>query len=86
MIHIWVNAFEDNKPIREPRAYELPYDLELHASLNEALAEQRQGKVQLGRRLEESGDENLPRDSSRFGVKRQMLEFHELPDPELPEK
>lgn len=86
VIHIWVTSFRDNRPEREPRAYELPYDLDLHASLNEALAEQRNGKIQLGRRKVEVEDEELPTDMSRLGQKRQRFEFFALPDPELPEK
>lgn len=86
VIHIWVTAFVDNRPAREPRAYELPYDLDLHASLDEALHEQRQGNVQLGRRLVEIEDPNLPKDTSRFGQQRQRLEFFELPELELPQK
>ena len=86
VIHIWVTSFHDNKPAREPRAYELPYDLDLHAALDDALSEQRRGNVQLGRRLEIIEDPTLPRDTSRFGQKRENLEFFPLPDPELPEK
>ena len=86
VIHIWVTTFTNNRPDREPRAYELPYDLELHAALDTALREQRRGNVQLGRRLEDVNDPELPKDMSRFGQKRQRLEFFALPDPELPEK
>lgn len=86
VIHIWVNGFENNFPAPEPRAYELPYDLDLHAALDDALREQRRGNVQMGRRLEEIDDPNMPKDSNRFGQKRQRLEFFNLPDPELPEK
>lgn len=85
-IHIWGTSFIDNKPAKEPRAYVLPYDLELHAALDEALQKQRQGKIQLGRRLEETDESLLPKDTSRYAQKQHRLEFYDLPDPELPEK
>lgn len=85
-IHIWGTAFIDNKPAKEPRSYELPYDLDLHAALDEALRKQRRGNVQLGRRLEKINDEKRPTDTSRYGELRQRIEFFDLPDPELPEK
>ncbi|MCG8379275.1 MAG: hypothetical protein MI865_07360 [Proteobacteria bacterium] len=86
-IHIWVNPFIDNKPAPEPRAYDLPYDLELHSSLEAALKKQRRGKVQLGRSKKmATNDEETPRNLTRYGQKRQLLEFYDLPVPELPEK
>lgn len=86
VIFIWVSTFEDNLPAKEPRAYQLPYDLELHASLDEALRQQRRGKVQLGRTVEYIKNTDLPKNMSRFGQKRQKIEFYALPEPELPEK
>ncbi|MBL1142987.1 MAG: hypothetical protein HND53_13240 [Proteobacteria bacterium] len=85
-IHIWATSFVDNKPAKEPRAYELAYDFDLHAALEEALNKQRQGNVQLGRRLEVDNSEDVPRDWTRYGQKRQKIKFFDLPDPELPEK
>lgn len=85
-IHIWITSFVDNKPAKEPRAYELPYDFDLHAALEDALKKQRQGNIQLGRRLEEVSTEDVPRDWTRYGQKRQKIKFFDLPDPELPEK
>ena len=84
-IHIWAISFIDNKPAAEPRAYELPYDLELHSALEAALKEQRRGNIQLGRRKGEASDD-MARDLTKYGQKRQELEFFDLPDPELPEK
>jgi len=85
-IHIWINSISENQPAMEPRAYELPYDLELHSALEEALKKQRRGNVQLGRRKPMNEPESLPRDATRYGQKRQKLEFYDLPDPQLPEK
>lgn len=86
-IHVWLNAFEDNQPALEPRAFYLPYDLELHSSLEAALKKQRRGKVQLGRAKKvATNDDETPTDFTRYGQKRQLIEFYDLPDPELPEK
>ncbi len=85
-IHLWLNAFEDNRPVAEPRAYVIPYDLKIHAALDEALSKQRQGKIQLGRRVIVSNDESHPTDTSRLGQKREGIEFSDLPEQELPEK
>jgi hypothetical protein len=87
-IHIWLNAFtEDNTPALEPRAYYLPYDLELHSSLEAALKKQRRGNVQLGRSKKVAAKEDeTPSDLTRYGQKRYVVDFFDLPDPELPEK
>ncbi len=86
VIHLWLNTFIDNRPADEPRAYEMPYDLETHAALQEALNQQRQGKIQIGRKTARVNDPERPTDTSRYGQKRYKLEFSKLPDPELPEK
>ena len=85
-IHIWVTAFDDNKPEEKPRAFELPYDLELHASLDKALEKIRQGKIQLGRNLQVVEESLLPRDTTRLGNRQNKLEFFDLPEIRLPEK
>lgn len=85
-IHIWITMFEDNKPERRPRSYELPYDLELHASLEKALEQIRQGKIQLGRNLQKVDEALLPPDASRLANKQYKLEFFDLPEIRLPEK
>ncbi len=85
-IHIWLSTIIENQPATEPRAYELPYDLELHSALEEALKKQRRGNVQMGRQKMMAEPEALPRDATRYGQKRQKLEFYDLPDPQLPEK
>jgi hypothetical protein len=85
-IHIWATSFIDNKPAPEPRAYELPYDLELHSALEAALKEQRRGNIQLGRKKEGKTTEDMARDLSKYGSKREKIEFFDLPDPEVPEK
>jgi hypothetical protein len=87
-IHVWLNAFtDDNQPALEPRAFYLPYDLELHSSLEAALKKQRRGNVQLGRSKKEAANhDDTPTDLTRYGQKRTVIEFYDLPTPELPEK
>lgn len=85
-IHLWLSTFVDNKPTKEPRAYELSYNLDLHISLNEALMKQQRGHVQIGKRLEQLDDENLPKEKKHLSEVQQRFEFFDLPDPELPEK
>ncbi len=85
-IHIWITDFEDNKPVKRPRAFELPYDLELHASLDKALEQIRQGKIQLGRNLQKVEEAILPPDASRLANRQHKLEFFDLPEVRLPEK
>ena len=85
-IHIWVFSFVENLPVKEPRAFKLPYTHELHASLEDALKDQRNGKVKLGRRVQRQVNTALHTDASRYANKEYILEFYDLPDPELPEK
>lgn len=85
-IHIWATAFVDNRPADEPRAYDLPYDLELHSALEAALKEQRRGNIQLGRKKEGETTDDIARDLTKYGQKREQFEFFDLPDPEVPEK
>ncbi len=85
-IHIWATAFVDNAPAAEPRAYELPYDLELHSALEAALKEQRRGNIQLGKKIEAETTDDIAKDLSKYGEVREQIEFFDLPDPEVPEK
>ena len=45
----------------------------------------RNGLIQIGTTERRANDPQTP-DSSRFSDVRQLIEFSELPDPELPEK
>ena len=85
-IHIWATSFVDNAPADEPRAYELPYDLDLHAALEAALKEQRRGNIQLGKKIEAETTDDIAKDLSKYGEVREQIEFFDLPDPEVPEK
>lgn len=85
-VHIWATSLDSGRPAAEPRAYALPYSRELHAQLEEANKDMRNGIMQLGRRVTTEADADVPRDTTRFARRRERLEIYDLPDPELPEK
>lgn len=83
-LYVWVNALEDGKPQRRPRAYQLPYSKDLHALLDEGMKKARQGVTQLGSAEPRRGAQG----SSwlRPGAEQQNLKIRDLPQPQLPEK
>jgi hypothetical protein len=83
-LYVWVNALEQGRPAREPRAYRLPYSKDLHALLNEGLKKVRQGVTQMGTAEPKSG----PKGWSwlRPGSDEQNVKIRDLPVPQLPEK
>lgn len=85
-IFIWATDLEAQKPAAEPRAYVINYDQDVHSALEDALRNMRKGNIQIGsKKITRSGD-LPPRDFSRLGEQRIVLEFSDLPDPALPEK
>lgn len=86
-IFIWASNLQGNKPADEPRAYLLPYERELHSSLQDALRNQRNGNVQIGVKEGDKKLENAaPVNIRQLGEVHEKLKFTELPDPALPEK
>ncbi len=83
-LFVWVNALEDGKPAREPRAYRLPYAKDLHALLNEGMKKVRQGVTQLGTSEPKAGKKGLA--WLRPGRDEQDVKVRDLPVPQLPEK
>ena len=83
-LYVWVNALENGKPVREPRAFRLPYAKDLHALLDEGMKKVRQGVSQMGSAEPRSG----PRGFSwlRPGADEQVIKIRDLPLPQLPEK
>lgn len=82
-IFIWASNLADNQIASEPRAYEMQYQQKLHASLEEAMRNMRDGNIQLGGRAKQ-GDKVVK--SARTGEQPSEFEFNPLPDPALPEK
>ena len=85
-IFVWASDLAGGGPADSPRAYRLAYGKELHADLDEALRNMRNGTLQLGRVSRVAGTPDRPRDLTGFGEQRETLEFYTLPDPALPEK
>lgn len=84
-IHLWAVQLSDDGPADEPRAYALPYNMELHQELNEAHLRLRQGMIQIGSASKpEQGPGWIT--SKKFVDKKHRIKLYDLPDPELPEK
>lgn len=84
-ISLWAVRLDADGPALHPRAYTLGYDEDLHQKLDEANRQMRNGLIQIGTTEREANDPDTP-ESSRFADVRQVIEFSEMPDPELPEK
>ncbi|GAP34444.1 hypothetical protein ABXN37_04685 [Piscinibacter sakaiensis] len=83
-LYVWVNAIEDGKPVRQPRAYRLPYTKDLHALLNEGMKKIRQGVSQVGTSEPRAGRGGLS--WLRPGNDEQVVKIRDMPKPQLPEK
>lgn len=86
VIYVWLSDLGDGRPADQPRAFRIAYDKALHADLEEALRNMRNGNVQLGRVNRMARDPDHPTDLTRLGERREVIEFYDLPDPALPEK
>jgi hypothetical protein len=84
-LYVWVNALEDGKPVRQPRAYKLPYAKDLHALLEEAMKKVRQGVTQMGSAEPKRGRGRFFH-WLRRGSDEEQLKIRVLPGPQLPEK
>lgn len=83
-LYIWVNALEGTKPVKQPRAYRLPYAKDLHALLDEGMKKNRQGVSQMGTAEPKAGRSGLS--WLRPGSDEQVVKIRDLPMPQLPEK
>ncbi len=88
-VFIWASNLKGSKPDGEPRAYEIPYDREVHTALEDALRNQRNGNVQIGTK---EGNKHAAEGSAPVIVRQlgdvvhDKFKFTGLPDPALPEK
>jgi hypothetical protein len=83
-LYVWVNALENGRPAREPRAFKLPYAKDLHSLLDEAMKKVRQGISQMGAAEPKSGPKGFS--WLRPGGEEQNVKIRDLPVPQLPEK
>jgi hypothetical protein len=87
-IFVWASNLQGSKPAGEPRAYEIPYDREVHSALEDALRNQRNGNVQIGTKQgnKHAAEGSAPVTVRQLGEVHDKLKFSNLPDPALPEK
>jgi len=85
-IFIWASTLKGSFPASEPRAYVLPYNQEVHSSLEDALRGMRNGKVQLGLKSSTDGGPRNTQYRDGVGDENYNLKFEPLADPSLPEK
>ena len=87
-VFIWASNLKGSKPEGEPRAYEIPYDREVHTALEDALRNQRNGNVQIGTKegTKHAAEGSAPVVIRQLGEVHDKLTFTGLPDPALPEK
>ncbi|MFM2121057.1 MAG: hypothetical protein RL722_2525 [Pseudomonadota bacterium] len=83
-LYVWLQALENGKPGKAPRAYQLPYTKDLHALLNEGMKKARQGVTQMGTSEPKPGKRGIS--WLRPGSDEQVLKIRDLPAPQLPEK
>jgi hypothetical protein len=83
-LYVWVQALENGKPGKAPRAYQLPYAKDLHALLSEGIKKARQGVTQMGTAEPKAGKRGL--NWLRPGSDEQNVKIRDLPAPQLPEK
>jgi hypothetical protein len=83
-LYVWVNALENGKPAREPRAFHLPYSKDLHALLDDGMKKVRQGVSQMGSAEPKGGRQGFS--WLRPGSQEQTVKIRDLPVPQLPEK
>jgi hypothetical protein len=83
-LYVWVNALDQGKLARQPRAFKLPYSKDLHALLDEGMKKVRQGVSQMGSAEPKGG----PKGYSwlRPGSEEQNVKIRDMPVPQLPEK
>ena len=86
-LFLWVTDFNQGSGAREPRAYRIPFEPDLHAKVVEAGTKVRKGIPQLGEVVDENlGTMGRPSDETSTGQESTDIDFLDLPDPMFPEK
>ena len=85
-IYLWVSDLANDQLAQQPRAYELPYDQDTHASVESAMRRAQAGNPQLGMRRRGDDLPEVKRFLNELGDKPFDIEFVAVPDPALPEK
>ena len=86
-IYLWATDMSERSGQGAPRAYRLPYSLELHARVTEAGDKLRNNTPQLGRTEPEQGEPTKqPQSGRQLGQKSAKLNFYDMPAPVVPQK
>lgn len=86
-IYLWATDLADRSGQGVPRAYTVPYSLELHDKVMEAGDKLRKNTPQLGKTEPEEGEPTKqPRSGRQLGQKSAKLNFYDTPAPVVPEK
>lgn len=86
-IYLWAAAAGSRPLDGVPRAYQLPYSVELQTRVAEAGEKVKQNIPQLGKSGKEAGRAGrVPLSGRQFGQQSSELEFHDMPAPVVPEK
>ncbi|MGB0747845.1 MAG: hypothetical protein ACPGO3_03785 [Magnetospiraceae bacterium] len=86
-IYVWADDVSDGTPLGKPRAYELPYDADVHERLFDAQRNARNGIFQILSTEDSEAVENATALSGLLGTAdSQRLTIRDLPDPALPGK
>ncbi len=86
-IYIWASELAREGPVKQPRAYEMPFDKDSYNMFTEATRRNKQGIMQMGQTLEAlpaSGVNTFTRYMS--SSRTQKVKMQDLPEPALPEK
>ena len=86
-IFVWVTDMTGKGDSVTPRAYRLPYDLELRRKVDEAAGNAKKGKAQMAEvEPENAAAPAGPPGTDQLRQKSVRLNFYDLPAPPLPQK
>jgi len=85
-IYLWLTDMTSGNNSKVPRAYQLPFNNNLHKRVVEAKAKLNKKLPQLGEITEDDSPTEQVKDNSRGGQVSVKIEFFDMPDPLFPEK
>lgn len=86
-IYLWVTEIDDLSKVTKPRAFELPYENELHEKIIQLNAKLTKNILQLGEYKEpEEGALLNVEERGRTSQVSAKIQFYDLPDPMFPDK
>ena len=85
-IYLWLSDMTSGKNSKVPRAYQLPFNNDLHKKVVDAKAKLHKKLPQLGEISEDDVKISEVKDNTQGGQVSVNLEFFDMPDPLFPEK